>query len=73
MPVHSQGDWQSGVMMYMQGDPQASVGAHQQGGDPRAPRSPQCLMLYIPTFTLFTLLQMTPLHHVTVRRRLVSD
>lgn len=33
MPVHSQGDWQSGVMMYVQGDPQTSVGMHQQGGD----------------------------------------
>lgn len=30
MPVHSQGDWQSGVMMYMQGDPQ-SIGTPQQG------------------------------------------
>lgn len=33
MPVHSQGDWQSGVMMYLQGDSQTSVGMHQQGGD----------------------------------------
>lgn len=35
MPVHSQGDWQSGVMMYMQGDPQASISTHQQGEDPQ--------------------------------------
>ncbi|CAG5927389.1 unnamed protein product [Menidia menidia] len=31
MPVHSQGDWQSGVMMYMQSDPQTNMGALQQG------------------------------------------
>lgn len=31
MPVHSQGEWQSGVMMYLQGDQQTSVGMHQQG------------------------------------------
>lgn len=30
VPVHTQGDWQSGVMMYMQ-DPQTGMGAHQQG------------------------------------------
>ncbi|CAG04151.1 unnamed protein product [Tetraodon nigroviridis] len=30
MPVHTQGNWQSGVMMYVQ-DPQTSMGAHQQG------------------------------------------
>lgn len=35
MAVHSQGDWQSGVMMYMQGDPQASISTHQQGEDPQ--------------------------------------
>lgn len=34
MPVHSQGDWQSGVMMYMQGDPQVAVSSHQQGEQP---------------------------------------
>lgn len=34
MPVHSQGDWQSGVMMYMQGDAQAAISTHQQGEDP---------------------------------------
>lgn len=33
MPVHSQADWQSGVMMYMQGDQQTSIGTHQQGED----------------------------------------
>uniref|UniRef100_A0A665V7Q8 Cryptochrome-1 n=1 Tax=Echeneis naucrates TaxID=173247 RepID=A0A665V7Q8_ECHNA len=31
MPVHSQGDWQSGVMMYLQDEPQSSIGIHQQG------------------------------------------
>lgn len=35
MPVHSQGDWQNGVMMYMQGDPQTSISTHQQGEDPQ--------------------------------------
>lgn len=30
MPVHAQGNWQSGVMMYRQ-DPQTGMGAHQQG------------------------------------------
>lgn len=35
MQVHSQGDWQSGVMMYLQGDSQTSIGTHQQGGDPQ--------------------------------------
>ncbi|TWW64848.1 cryptochrome circadian regulator 1a [Takifugu flavidus] len=30
VPVHTQGDWQSGVMMYMQ-DPQSGMGAPQQG------------------------------------------
>nr|XP_020469336.1 cryptochrome-1-like isoform X1 [Monopterus albus] len=30
MPVHSQGDWQSGVMMYLQGGPQTSISTQQQ-------------------------------------------
>lgn len=33
MPVHPQGDWQSGVMMYIQGDPQNTAGTPQQGED----------------------------------------
>ncbi|KAG7225586.1 hypothetical protein INR49_004992 [Caranx melampygus] len=37
MPVHPQGDWQSGVMMYLQGDPQSSMGTHQQGEDLQPP------------------------------------
>ncbi|KAG7496369.1 cryptochrome-1-like isoform X1 [Solea senegalensis] len=31
MPAHSQGDWQSGVMLYLQGDSQTNAGTHQQG------------------------------------------
>ncbi|KAA8580321.1 hypothetical protein FQN60_005856, partial [Etheostoma spectabile] len=31
MPVHSQRERQSGVMMYLQNDPQTSFGTHQQG------------------------------------------
>lgn len=46
MPVHTQGNWQSGVMMYMQ-DPQSSMGAHQQGESLTWDTQQTCFSVYL--------------------------